>query len=504
MSGLAFELDGIGKSFFGVPALVDVTLSLGSGRVLGLVGQNGAGKSTLMNIIGGVLQPDAGAMRLGGSPYAPSDARDATRAGIAFIHQELNLFTNLSVAENIFLTHPPAAGRPMIDRAAERRRAMALLAECGLEMPADAIVERLSPGERQLVEVAKALELDARVLIFDEPTTSLTARETARLFELIGRLRTAGKAIIYISHILADVVALADDIAVLRDGKLVGSGARSEFPIARMINLMLGRDVEQLYPQRRRQEREEVLLAARNLTQRGVARDVSFSLHQGEVLGLFGLMGSGRTELARMIFGLDSFERGSVEVGGRSHAATTPRGSIRAGVAFLTENRREEGLMLNATIAENIGLTAIEQYGVTPIGFVDDGRVLAAATTMAAALQIKSGPIAAQPARSLSGGNQQKVVLAKWLLARPTVLILDEPTRGIDVAAKLEIYRMIDELAVSGCGQFLISSELEELIAMCDRILVMSRGELVADFGHAAFDKGAILSAAYREAEVAA
>jgi ribose transport system ATP-binding protein len=496
MSGTILALEGIGKSFFGVPAVREVTLSVTEGSVLGLVGQNGAGKSTLMNIIGGVLQPDAGHMRLDGAPYAPSSARDADRAGIAFIHQELNLFTNLTIAENIFLTHRPRG-------VSERRAAAELLAQCGLDLSPDTIVAVLSPGERQLVEVAKALELDARIIIFDEPTTSLTARETTRLFALIERLKAAGKTIIYISHLLGDVKSLSDDIAVLRDGALVDIGPNDACPVARMISLMLGRDVEQLYPERRRQQSAEVVLETRSLSQRGIVRDVNLSLKRGEVLGLFGLMGSGRTELARMIFGLDSFEHGSIEIGGHSFRHTNPRSSIRARVAFITENRREEGLMMNATVADNIGLAALEAYGIAPLGLVDENRLIADASGLASMLQVKSGPIAAQAVRTLSGGNQQKVVLAKWLLAQPSVLLLDEPTRGIDVAAKLEIFGIIDQLAVAGCGLLFISSEIEELIAMCDRILVMSRGEIVAQFAHDVFDKAAILRAAFREAEAA-
>ena len=496
MSGTILALEGIGKSFFGVPAVRNVTLGIAEGSVLGLVGQNGAGKSTLMNIIGGVLQPDAGHMLLDGAPYAPSSARDADRAGIAFIHQELNLFTNLTIAENIFLTHRPRG-------TSERRATVELLAQCGLDLPPDTIVAVLSPGERQLVEVAKALELDARIIIFDEPTTSLTARETTRLFALIERLKAAGKTIIYISHLLNDVKALSDDIAVLRDGSLVDVGPNEAFPVARMISLMLGRDVEQLYPERRRQLRAEVVLETRGLSQRGILRDVNLSLRRGEVLGLFGLMGSGRTELARMIFGLDSFDRGSVDIGGQSFRRPHPRSSIRARVAFITENRREEGLMMNATVVDNIGLAALEAYGIAPLGLVDENRLLADASSLASMLQVKSGPIAAQAVRTLSGGNQQKVVLAKWLLAQPSVLLLDEPTRGIDVAAKLEIYGIIDQLAVAGCGLLFISSEIEELIAMCDRTLVMSRGEIVAEFTHEVFDKSAILRAAFREAEAA-
>ena len=270
MSDTILAFDGIGKSFFGVAAVRDVTLRLERGRVLGLVGQNGAGKSTLMNILGGVLAPDAGAMRLDDAPYAPASPRDAERSGIAFIHQELNLFTNLSIAENVFIGNFPRGRGGLIDRAALADRTAALLNAVSLALPPDTLVERLSPGERQLVEVAKALQLDARIIIFDEPTTSLTSRETSRLFDLIARLAADGKTIVYISHILGDVHVLADDIAVMRDGRLVATGAREELPVARMINLMLGRDIDQLFPPRTRAVRSEVLLEARALTARGV------------------------------------------------------------------------------------------------------------------------------------------------------------------------------------------------------------------------------------------
>jgi ribose transport system ATP-binding protein len=502
MNALTFE--GIGKSFFGVNVLKDVSLTLETGRVLGLVGQNGAGKSTLMNILGGVIAPDAGTMTLDGAAYAPGGPREAEGRGVAFIHQELNLFSNLTIAENIFIGELPRGPSGLVNRRALREKTAALLRDVELDLDPGTPVERLSPGERQLVEIAKALQLDAAVVIFDEPTTSLTPRETARLFELIGRLKAAGKTVIYISHVLKDVRTIADDIAVLRDGKLVGSGPASDFPIARMINLMLGRDIDQLYPPHQRHARDAVLLETRGLSLRGVIKDVSLTLREGEILGLFGLMGSGRTELARILFGLDHFHRGELLVRGRTATTMTPRRAIGSRMAFITENRREEGLMMNVSIAENIALAALPAFRSVLPGFVDTRAAVAAASAFATALRLKSGAIGQQAAKSLSGGNQQKVVIAKWLMADPAIFILDEPTRGIDIEAKYEIYTIIQQLAARGCGVLFISSEIEEVMAMADRILVMSQGEIVGQFARAEFDKERILRVAFRQEEKAA
>jgi ribose transport system ATP-binding protein len=500
VSETVLSVEGTGKSFFGVAVLSDVTLTLSRGRILGLVGQNGAGKSTLMNIIGGNVAPDTGAMTLRGAPYAPADAREAERRGVAFIHQELNLFANLSIAENIFIGAMPRTRTGLIDRRVLRQRSAELLREVELDLSPDTPVGSLSPGERQLVEVVKALQLDADLIIFDEPTTSLTPRETARLFGLIGRLKAAGKAIVYISHILADVEALADDVAVLRDGRLMGSGPKADFPIAKMINLMLGRDIDQLYPPHTPATKDAVLLEASNLSLRGVVKDISFSLRQGEILGLFGLMGSGRTELARILFGLDRFHHGKLSLGGQVVKAMTPRRAIGARMAFITENRREEGLMMNVPIAENIALAALPAIA-GPLGIVDARRLATSASEFAGALQIKSGPIDTQPVKSLSGGNQQKVVIGKWLMAGPSIFILDEPTRGVDVAAKFEIYSIVQKLAAGGSGIIFISSEIEEVMAMADRILVMSQGEIVGGVERKDFDKERILRVAFRQEE---
>ena len=506
MSDDILSLQDISKAFFGIHALRNVSLTLGRGRVVGLIGQNGAGKSTLMNVIGGVVRPDSGGMVLDGLPYTPQSPAHASRAGIAFIHQELNLFSNLSIAENIFIDGFPSrrfGPLALVDRPAMQARARDLLAQVDLDLAPETLVERLSPGERQLVEVAKALQLDAPIIIFDEPTTSLTARETERLFGLIERLRQSGKSLIYISHILGDVMRVADDIAVLRDGELTAFGPGREFDISRMITLMIGRAIEQLYPERTSAPQPAVLLATRDLSAKGVVKNINLALHRGEVLGLFGLMGSGRTELARILFGLDTFDSGEIRLGGQPVHRNSPRRSISRRIAFITENRREEGLLMNMDIAENIALAALPKFGATPLQLIKQERLTSAATAVADLLGIKVGSIS-QPAKSLSGGNQQKVVLAKWLMSEPAVFLMDEPTRGIDVAAKREIYSMIDRLAGDGGAVLFISSEIEELLAMCDRILVMSRGEIVGKFTREAFDKEQILRSAFREHEVAA
>ncbi|NOT63626.1 MAG: sugar ABC transporter ATP-binding protein [Acidobacteria bacterium] len=471
-----------------------VSLSLSAGKVLGLVGENGAGKSTLMNLLGGVLQPDGGAMRLADEAYAPKSPAEATRCGVAFVHQELNLFSNLSIAENLFVPAFPKNAFGFIDRAAMRRRATELLQAVELEVAPDRLLESLAPGERQLVEIAKALGQNARLMILDEPTSSLTSRESERLFALIERLRAQGLGMIYISHVLSDVLRLCDDIVVLRDGAIAGSGARAEFTTERLITLMVGRELQQLYPIRKQAPRDETVLQVESLSQPGVIESISFNLQRGEVLGLAGLMGAGRTELARILFGLDSFATGSLTLNGESIGALAPRERVQRGLAFLTEDRRAEGLLMDATIADNAALVALPQFARNAL--IESERLAAAVSAMTNSVQVRGATSNAQAVRKLSGGNQQKVVLAKWLLQKPSVFILDEPTRGVDVGARAEIYRIINELAESGAGVLMISSELEELIGMCDRMLVLRRGELTASFARAEFDREQILRAA--------
>ncbi len=494
----ALRFEGIAKAFFGVPVLKGVSFAVPAGHTLGLVGENGAGKSTLMNILGGNLAPDDGQMSLGGERYSPAAPEEATRAGVAFIHQELNLFPNLSIAENLFLTAFPKRGG-LIQRRVIRERAQTLLNEVGLQLPADTLVERLSAGERQLVEVAKALSIEPRLVILDEPTTSLTARETDHLFGLLGRLRARGIAMIYISHALNDVLRLCDDLVVLRDGELVGQGPRTDFTVEKIISLMVGREIAQLFPRRETPPTDEAVLVVRAVTQPGIIRDINLNVNAGEVVGISGLMGSGRTELARILFGLDPMERGSIEVAGMTIDTFSPRERVAAGLAFLTESRRDEGLCLEASIADNLTLVAAAKRSGGPAGWLDRQALQADVDRIRESVTLTATARNERPVKTLSGGNQQKVVLAKWLLNKPKVFILDEPTRGIDVGAKFEVYSLINQLAERGAGVLMISSEIEELIGMCDRILVMSRGQIRDEINCHEFDRERILKAALHE-----
>lgn len=488
------ECSQIRKSYFGVSVLRDVNLSLAPGSMLGLVGENGAGKSTLMNILGGVTQPDSGSMMLEGAAYSPQTPAEATQRGVAFVHQELNLFTNLSIAENLFIPTFPKTKFGFIDRRLMRAKTAELLSEVSLDVPPDTMVERLSPGERQLVEIARALGQNARLIIFDEPTTSLTSRETERLFALIERLRTQGIAMIYISHVLPDVFRLCNELIVLRDGEIIGAGRKDEFTTERLITLMVGRSLEQLYPEREAEPAPDIVMRVSRLSQPGVIENIGFDLRRGEILGIAGLMGAGRTELARVLFGLDPCAGGSIMLNGEEIGRHSTLERIARGLAFLTEDRREEGLLMDAAISDNLALVALPQF--TSGMLIDQQRLNAAVNQIAASVQIRGGEHASQPVKTLSGGNQQKVVLGKWLMRNPSVLMLDEPTRGVDVGARSEIYRIIRQLAATGAGILFISSEIEELIGVCDRVLAMQRGAITACFERNEFDRERILAAA--------
>jgi ribose transport system ATP-binding protein len=492
------ELNQLSKAWFGVPAVSDFTLSVKEGSLVGLIGQNGAGKSTLMNMLGGVVPPTSGSMTWRGQPYAPSNPAAARKAGIGFIHQELNLFTNLSIAENLYIDSFPRK-RGMIDWSRMHERTASLLKRLALGVDPSMQVGRLSPGERQLVEIAKALHHEASLIIFDEPTTSLTPREISRLFETIDTLRRDGTSIIYISHILGDVAKLSDQLVVMRDGKLVDSGATQDFSIKRMIGSMIGRELAGMYPPRSMAPSTSAMLEVENVSQPGVVQSVSLRANKGEVVGLFGLMGAGRSELARIIFGIDPHSRGTIKLNDRLLTGG-PRQRIARGMAFVTENRRDEGLMLDQSIEENLALVSIEKFGSALAGLIDEDLVSQRAEDLKQELQIKAGDIKVQPAKALSGGNQQKVVIGKWKMNNPGFFILDEPTRGVDVGAKYEIYLLIDRMAAAGGCVLLISSELDEVMGMADRIVVMNRGEVVGEVSRNAFDEATILAMAFKEA----
>ncbi|MGF1476006.1 MAG: sugar ABC transporter ATP-binding protein [Geminicoccaceae bacterium] len=491
------EAKNLRKSFFGVEVLHGVDLSLAPGEIIGLVGENGSGKSTTVNILGGVLAPDAGEILIDGEPYRPRGPKDAQAKGIGFIHQELNLFENLSIEENLFVGHFPRLGfLPFLNRGRIRKAAREALEAVDVRHATSTPVARLSQGERQLVEIAKAVSQDARIIMFDEPTTSLTSRETERLFDIIRRLRERGIAMIYISHILDDVIDLCDRLTILRDGNLVEDAPTESLGKERMIQLMVGRELTQLFPERTSRAFGEPALEVEALSQPGIVRDVNLTIRKGEVVGLAGLMGSGRSELARILFGLDPYAEGRITIGGKAIEKPTPALMMDEGMAMLTEERRTEGLLMEASIHNNVALPSLDSFASRFAGFLRRTDLGNRVEQAADRVHINTKDYVRTLAKNLSGGNQQKVVIAKWVMREPLVFILDEPTRGIDVGAKYEVYKIINALAENGTAVLMISSELEELIGVCDRILVMAHGEIQAEHHRGAFDSQRVLESA--------
>jgi ribose transport system ATP-binding protein len=463
----------VSKRFGATQALLDVSLTVQRGRVLALIGENGAGKSTLMKILSGAYRPDSGSLTLDGRAYAPSGPLAARHAGVAMIYQELNLAPHLSVEDNIMLGRELSAWG-ILRRDRQRPRVREALDWLGHpELSPDALVGQLSVGAQQLVEIARALVHDARLIVFDEPTSSLTQRDTQRLFDVIRRLKSAGLGIIYISHFLEEVRALCDDYAVLRDGRSVGSGTLAGTSEEHIIELMVGRQVSDLFPQVPH-TRGEPLLSLEGLTGRRLPRNATLTLHRGEILGLAGLVGAGRTELVRCLFGLDPVRSGRVTLAGMT-PGHGPRGRIRAGMGMVSEDRKGEGLAQSRSIADNLTYSRLSPY--SRWGWLNLTRRRSAVEHWMAHLRIKASS-QDQAVQTLSGGNQQKVALARVLHQGADVLLLDEPTRGIDVGTKIEIYRLMGELAAQGRAVLFVSSYLTELLAVCDRIGVMSRGQL--------------------------
>lgn len=495
MSDVLLHVRDVTKSFAGVQVLHGLSLDVCQGEVLGLVGENGAGKSTLMNIVGGVLPLDSGRMALAGQPYAPRSPLAATANGIAFVHQELNLFANLTVAENLFIDGFPKTRFGAIDRNAIRRATRDCIERFSLPVTPDTKVEFLSAGIRQMVEIAKGVMKNARIMIFDEPTTSLSRREKEALFKTIDGLKAKGIAIIYISHILDDVRRLCDRIAVLRDGRMVDIRVTAGFPERDLIRCMVGRLMTQVFPSVEKEVTDTVLLEAKDLRWGGKVNGVSLALRTGEIVGLYGLMGAGRTELAKVLFGVEQRDGGEIALHGALLPRVSPGVCIGAKAAFITEDRRQEGLLMPKPVGDNLGLVKMadlrNRLGVVNVRELDRHNRQAIRD-----LGIKVADYRSQPANSLSGGNQQKVVFGKWVMKDPKIFILDEPTRGVDVGAKFEIYSIIGNLAKAGSAVLFISSEIEELIGTCDRILVMSGGRITGDVPKAAFDRERILELA--------
>jgi ribose transport system ATP-binding protein len=469
------EVRGIGKRFPGVLALDDVSLAVAPGEVLAIIGENGAGKSTLLKILAGVQPPDSGELRVDGEPVRFRGVEDALRAGIALIHQELNLADNLDLAGNVFLGREPRR-LGLLDLAAMHREAAEWLARVGLDLDPATPLSRLPIGRQQLVEIAKALSTRARLLIMDEPTSSLSARETETLFRVVKDLRSQGVSVIWISHRLGEVRELADRVVVLRDGRNAGEITdRAEIEHDRMIRMMVGRDIDRL-ARRPSHPPGEVVLAARDLrTPAHPGHAISLEVRAGEIVGIAGLVGAGRTELLTTLFGITPAVSGSVAVAGRVVTPRSPIEAISAGLALVPEDRKQQGLVLGLAVRQNMSLVAL--WPESRAGFVDFAGERRLAAELIPALAIKT-PGDLQPVQFLSGGNQQKVVLAKWLAMKPKVLLLDEPTRGIDVGAKAEIYDLVHRLAGAGLAVLFVSSEMEEILSLADRVLVMHEGRL--------------------------
>ncbi len=470
-------VQGVSKSFSGVQALADVDLTLRRGERLAVIGENGAGKSTLMKILAGVLPLDRGRILLRGLPIEIRSVKDALAHGIALIHQELNLAPNLDLGANIFLGREPRK-RLLIERSRIRRKSVRYLGMVGLDLPPGRLVSSLSIGQQQLVEIAKALAVDARILIMDEPTSSLSRHETLRLFEVIGDLKDRGVSVIYISHRLGEVKDLADRVEVLRNGENAGGLDREEISHNRMVRLMVGRDISQFYHHLDRQPGPTLLEVEGMCTGAYPKNPLSFHVRGGEIVGVAGLVGAGRTAVLQTLFGMMPPLSGRIEVSGKPLRPGRPLEAIRAGIALVPEDRKQLALILDMALRVNLSLVRLRRD--QRFGFLDMGREadLVDRTIRRLSIQCQGSE---QPVKYLSGGNQQKVVLGRWLAMDPSVLLLDEPTRGVDVGSKEEIYRLIEQLAARGVAVLFVSSEMEEVLGLSDRVLVMHQGSITGE-----------------------
>ncbi|MEV4176773.1 sugar ABC transporter ATP-binding protein [Nonomuraea sp. NPDC049709] len=480
------------KYFGAVQALAGVRLDLWAGEVHGLVGENGAGKSTLVKILSGAHAADAGTLTVDGKELTPAGPADAQAAGIAVIYQEPTLFPDLSVAENIFMSRQPLRSLRRIDAGAMRARAAALFGRLGVSLDPDRPARGLSIADQQLVEIAKALAFDARILIMDEPTAALSGVEAERLFTVVRSLRDDGAAVLFISHRFDEIFALCRRVTVMRDGRWVSTDPASELTVEELVRRMVGREVSSLYPKTDATVGEP-RLEVRGLTRRGVFDDVSFTVHGGEIVALAGLVGAGRSEVARAVFGVDRYDAGQVLVEGRTLPPGDTPAAIAAGLALVPEDRRQQGLVMELSVERNA--TLARRWPLSSLGLLFGGAERDAAHTWSRRLQVKTARLT-DPVSALSGGNQQKVVLAKWLSTEPRVLVVDEPTRGIDVGTKAEVHRLLSELAAQGVAVLMISSELPEVLGMADRVLVMHEGRLVADIPRARADEESVMLAA--------
>jgi len=472
------EMTGISKSFDGNTVLNNVEFSVKKGEIHALMGENGAGKSTLMKILTGIYARDTGEVKVRGKLVDFKNPKEAEHAGIAVIHQELNILPDLTVAENLFLGNEKTFGKSGILKTKEmNKKAKLILGELGLNVDVKTVARELSVGKQQIIEIAKAMSSNAEVIVMDEPTAALTEREIVSLFETIRSLQLNGVSFVYISHRMEEIFALCDRITILRDGNYVGVKEIKETSFDEIVQMMVGRELGERFPERNATI-GEVKLTASGLTRNGHFEDISFELRKGEVLGIAGLMGAGRTEVAQSLFGYKKLQKGTISLNGKPVKISSPLQAKKLGFGYVTEDRKLEGLIVDFSVKDNLSLTNFNK--VSSNGIIKANEEKALYETMVKRLGVRtSGPN--QAAKSLSGGNQQKIVIAKWLGIEPNVLILDEPTRGVDVGAKKEIYSIINELAEKGVAILMISSELPEIIGMADRVLVMHEGTLTAE-----------------------
>lgn len=493
------RIENVSKAFPGVQAVRDLTLEAYPGEILALVGENGAGKTTLMNILSGAVRADSGQIALDGQTVVIDSPRRALELGITMIHQELALIPQLTVGQNIFLGREPRRRfLPfLVDWKALYQQAQQELERLGLEIPARAIVQELTIAQQQMVEIAKALSYNARLIVLDEPTSALTEKEVERLFGLMRSLREQGVTQIFITHRLEEVFAIADRIAVMRDGQLVGVAPRQELTREQVVQMMVGRELREYFPKTSTPS-SDVVLEARGLCRGNALKNINLVLHRGEVVGMAGLVGAGRTYVARALFGVDRLDSGEIRIEGRPVVIRSPQDAIRLGIGFVPEDRKTQGLFLGQSVLANIIVSLLER--LSQLGFVRFKKAEGVVAELIRRLGIRT-PTIVQRVRNLSGGNQQKVVIARWMAHNPKILILDEPTRGVDVLAKAEIHALINEFASQGVAVLMISSELPEILGVSDRILVMRAGEIVAEFSREEATQEAIMRAATGQIE---